>query len=211
MTAPKKKPGIQRLLEFQKLLLQFSQVQRVVDRKQGDAYILESDTEHSYNLALSAWYLAAYFPRLNIDKIIRFALVHDLVEVHAGDTYVYGEQAHLDSKAAREAAALKQLTAEWPDFPAMAAWIEEYEARTSEEAKFVYALDKIMPIMQIYLADGYTWKREGNITPERLDGIKREKVALSPQIKPYYDQLFALLVQNRHFFGSHSDSKTATV
>jgi 5'-deoxynucleotidase YfbR-like HD superfamily hydrolase len=194
-------PDVRRLLELQQLLLQFSQVQRVVHRKQDDAHIPESDTEHSYNLALSAWYLATYFPELDRDAVIRYALVHDLVEVHAGDTYVYGEQSHLDSKEAREAAALKQLAADWADFPDMIAEIEEYEKRTSPEARFVYALDKIMPIMQIYLSGGYTWKQEGDITPERLDGIKRNKVALSPQIKPYYDQLYELLIQNRHLFG----------
>jgi putative hydrolase of HD superfamily len=194
-------PDIHRLLEFQKLLLQFSQVQRVVDRKQGDTYIPESDTEHSYNLALTAWYLSTYFPELDRDTVIRFSLIHDLVEIHAGDTYVYGEQAHLDSKAEREAAALQKLSIDWTDFPEMTEQIIAYETQERDEAKFVYALDKIMPILQIYLGNGHTWKREGNITPERLDAIKRHKVAVSSQIKPYYDQLYALLLDNRQLFG----------
>ncbi|HSX43551.1 MAG TPA: HD domain-containing protein [Candidatus Saccharimonadales bacterium] len=195
------KPDINRLLELQELLLAFSQVERVVHRKQADAYIRESDTEHSYNLALSAWYLSTYFSDLDRDKIIRYALVHDLVEVYAGDTYVYAEQSHLDSKQAREAKALKQLIHEWPDFKGLTTEIITYEQRKDPEARFVYALDKIMPILQIYLTEGHTWKIEKNITPERLDSIKRDKVALSPEIKPYYDELYALLIANRHFFG----------
>jgi putative hydrolase of HD superfamily len=195
------KPDILRLLELQKLLLRFSQIQRRIDRKQDEAYIKESDTEHSYNLAITAWYLCTYFPRLNRDKVIRFALVHDLVEIHAGDTYIYGPQEHLDSKKEREAAALRQLTADWPDFSDLTAQMEEYESHKSEEAKFIFALDKIMPIMQIYIAGGYTWRLEG-VTLEKLHAAKIHKVAVSPEIKPYYDKLYELLTVNQHLFGS---------
>jgi putative hydrolase of HD superfamily len=196
MTKP---PDIHRLLEFQQLLLQFSQIERVVDRKQGNRYIRESDTEHSYNLAITAWYLAGYFSALNRDMVIRYALIHDLVEVHAGDTYVYGEQAHLDSKVAREAAALKKLQADWPDFSDLTAHIVEYEQRGTNEAAFVYALDKIMPIMQIYINDGHTWKQEG-ITPQKLDAIKRVKVTLSAPVLDYYEQLYELLSASPEHF-----------
>jgi putative hydrolases of HD superfamily len=193
------KPDIHRLLEFQQLLLKFSQIERVVDRKQGEAYISESDTEHSYNLALTAWYVVSYFPSLDGDLVIRLALIHDMVEIHAGDTYVYAPQAHLDTKAEREQAALEQLREEWPDFSDMTSHMTDYETRTTPEAKFVYALDKIMPIMQIYINEGYTWKRE-QITAERLDAIKRDKVALSPEIVPYYEQLYAILIDHPEHF-----------
>jgi putative hydrolase of HD superfamily len=72
-------------------------------------YIQENDTEHSYNLAMTAWYLAAYFPELDKNKLIRYALVHDLVEIHAGDTFAFGDAKHIASKSEREAAALNQL------------------------------------------------------------------------------------------------------
>lgn len=185
-------PDIHRVLELQKLLLAFSQIERVVDRKHKDAYIRESDTEHSYNLAMTAWFLAPYFPHLDPDAIIRLALVHDMVEIHAGDTYAYAEQEILDTKAAREAAALKKLQQEWPDFPGLTATIHAYEQRDTEEAKFVYALDKIMPMLVIYLSDGYTWKREG-VTLEKQHNAKKDKIAVSPEIKSYYDALHELL------------------
>jgi putative hydrolase of HD superfamily len=193
-------PDIPRLLEFQQLLLRFSQIQRHIERKQDDKYIPESDTEHSYNLALTAWYLAAYFPHLSRDTVIRYALVHDLVEIHAGDTHIFAEQAHLESKKSRETAAMQQLTHDWPDFPELIADMRTYETHASEEAKFVYALDKIMPIMQIYISGGYTWQKEG-ITPEQIHAVKHDKVAVSPEIKPYYDELYELFTQNRHLFG----------
>lgn len=191
-------PDIHRLLEFQKLLLEFSKVERVTHRRHtNSSFIPENDTEHSYNLALTAWFLTEYFPHLDRDKAIRFALIHDLVEIHAGDTFIYGDEAHIATKKAREEAALKQLRKDWPDFPELSEQITEYETHASEEAKFVYALDKIMPIMLIYLNDGYTWKQEG-ITVARLHKAKKDKVTVSKEIKPYYDQLYELLTKSPH-------------
>lgn len=195
-----KQPDIHRLLELQKFLEQFSRIERVTHRMHKDAFVPENDTEHSYNLAMTAWFLAPHFPHLDRDLLIRIALAHDLVEIHAGDTYVYADAAVIATKHAREAAALEKLREDWSDFTELTDIIAAYEKRETDEAKFVYALDKIMPIMQIYISDGYTWKQE-DITPERLDSVKREKVAISADVKPYYDELFDLLIKNRHLFG----------
>jgi hypothetical protein len=56
-----------------------------------------------------------------------------------------------------------------------------------------------MPIMLIFIGEGYTWQKK-SITPEMLDEVKRHKVKLSPEIQPYYDELYGLLLQNRHYF-----------
>jgi len=194
------KPDIHRLLEFQKLLLKFSQIERLTHRQNlQNIFIQETDSEHSYNLALTAWYLAAYFPKLDLNLVIRLALVHDLVEVHAGDTYIYADAKTLATKHEREAKALLKLKDDWADFSDMADHIEAYENRKSEEAKFVYALDKIMPIMLIYLHEGYTWKQL-NITTLMLEKAKRQKIALSPEIIPYFDELYDLLVSRPELF-----------
>jgi putative hydrolase of HD superfamily len=192
-----KKPDLSRLFELQKLLLAFSQIERVVERKHKDAYTLENDTEHSYNLAMTAWFLAPYFPELDRDKLIRIALAHDIVELHAGDTYIYADKELIDSKPAREAAALKRLQEEWPDFTELTDTIHAYEERTSEEAKFIYALDKIMPIFVIYISDGYSWKQRG-ISVKQMHHVKKDKVAVSKDIKPYYDALQELLLKSPH-------------
>lgn len=187
------KPDIHRLLELQKLLLAFSQVDRVLERKHRGQYIHENDTEHSYNLAMTAWFLAPHFPELNADLLIRYGLVHDLVEVHAGDTDVYAPDHIIATKHAREAAAAQKLREDWADFPDIHDLIERYEERADAEARFVYALDKIMPIMQIYINEGHTWK-VGGITAAKLHAVKADKVALSPEIKVYYDELYTLLL-----------------
>lgn len=192
------KPDIQRLLELQKLLQSFNEIDRRVHRRQGDEMRPENDTEHSYNLAMTAWYLAPHFPELDQDLLIRYALVHDLVEIHAGDTYIYGSHKELSTKVDREKQAAERLLKDWADFPEMHELIEKYETKANAEARFVYALDKIMPIMLIYNHEGYTWKKEG-ITTQQLHANKLDKVAISPEILGYYEQLHDLLLASPEF------------
>lgn len=194
------KPTIHRLIEFSRLLQQFGDIERVIHIKRRDAHVAENDVEHSYNLALTAWFLAEYFPGLNRDKVIRLALAHDLVEVHAGDTYIFADDAALASKAQRERDAQAQLQREWPDFPELHDAIAEYETRKSPEAKFVYALDKIMPVITNIVNEGYTWQAE-KITLEKLHHNKQDKVKVAPEVAEYYDQLYELLLKNQHLFG----------
>jgi putative hydrolases of HD superfamily len=190
-----KQPDAQRLIEFQRLLLAFSHIERRLKRKHHGNYIHENDTEHSYNLAMTAWFLSAYFPALDKNAVIKLALVHDLVEVHAGDTYIYATPDIIATKPAREAAALKQLRREWQDFPDMITYIEDYELRKTPEATFVYALDKVMPMMLIYINEGKTWHEEG-ITVDQLHTSKQNKVALSPEIEPYYNEIKEILLNS---------------
>lgn len=194
------RPDIHRLIELQQVLLAFQAIERVTHIP--GTFRPENDTEHSYNLALCAWFLAQYFPQLDRDKVIRFALVHDLVEIHAGDTYIF-EKSAVATKKQREHEALQQLEKDWPDFPDLTASIKTYETRDSEEAKFVYALDKIMPLLVIFLAEGYTFQKSG-VTFDQLHENKQPKVAISPEIKPYYAQLCELFRQHSHYFAANS-------
>jgi putative hydrolase of HD superfamily len=163
---PPSKPDIHRLIELQQLLLQFHTLERNV-RHPADFNRHETDTEHSYTLAMAGWFLAQFFPELDQQKVIQLALVHDLLEIHSGDTWAYAEATVQQGKAGREHIAINKLADEWPDFPEMHSAIEEYEARQSNEAKFTYALDKLMPIVLNYLNQGRAWQHEG-ITFERL-------------------------------------------
>lgn len=192
-------PSITRLIEFHKLLNSFAEIERIVHIKRHGDHVLESDAEHAYNLTMMAWFLADYFPSLDKDKALKLALVHDLVEIHAGDTYVFADQTHLDSKQAREEAARQTLAKDWPDFPDLHHAIAEYEALRTPEACFVYALDKIMPMFAIYLNDGFTW-HEKQITLERLDTEKRHKMAVSPQVLPYWEALHTMLKEQPELF-----------
>jgi putative hydrolase of HD superfamily len=191
-------PSVERLLELQQLLLVFRNIKRVIHIP-GATEERENDSEHSYSLAMVAWFLAQHFPHLDRDKIIRLALAHDLVEIHAGDTFFYADEAVLSGKKEKEQKAYEQIKNDWPDFPQVTEVIKEYEDLQTPESRFVYALDKIMPILMIYLAEGHTWKKE-QITFDMLQSKKKAKVALSPEIDEYYQQLILMLHAHAHYF-----------
>ncbi len=195
------KPSIHRLIELHKLLLDFRAVQRVT-RIPGTQE-RENDVDHSYTLAMTAWFLAPYFPELDRDTVIRMALVHDLTEIHAGDTFVFGEAHHRASKQQREATALARLAADWPDFPEMSSLAHQYEARSSNEAKFVYALDKVMPILISVLGGGRDFK-DYDVTIAVMHAEKRDKVALSAPVNDYYNELLEVLRTMPHLFPTGS-------
>lgn len=192
---------LEKLIKFTKLLNEFRAVERVLRVPGQDRY--ENDTEHSYNLAMMAWYIVSSTKNnLDQDKVIRYALVHDFLEVYAGDTYIYSEDAaHLASKHEREAAAIAKLRETLTEFPDLHATIDAYEARSDAESRFVYALDKIEPVLHMYLDGGRTWK-EAKIGLERVYESKKDKVSLSPEIKPYFDELMELLKsKEKELFG----------
>lgn len=192
------KPDIQRLFDLQLFLLQFRDVERV-SYLPGHVERRENDVEHSYMLAVAAWYLVQFFPELDHNKVIRYALAHDLVEVHAGDTYTFADDDSIATKKQREHEALTRIKQDWPDFADLTASIEAYEQRTEPEATFVYALDKIMPIVLNFLSEGHGWRKH-HVTIDMLHENKKDKVALSPQIQEYYDALMVLLRKNEHYF-----------
>ena len=152
-----------RLKDLLSELIKFSDIERHIflpDTKTPDRK--ENDTEHSYNLAMAAWYLCQFQPHLDCNLVIKLALVHDLVEIHAGDVMAIGRTKDEEAqKKQKEAAALQKLQEEWPDFSEMTALITSYERKDTEEARFVYALDKLMPVLLNLLSAGKTWKHYG--------------------------------------------------
>lgn len=192
---------LDRLLQFTKLLDEFRAVERMIRVTGQGRY--ENDTEHSYNLAMMAWYIVSSTETdLDQGKVIRYALVHDFMEVYAGDTYIYSEDtAHLASKHARETAARTKLRETLTEFTDLHASIDAYEAKNDAESQFVYALDKIEPVLHMYLDGGRTWK-EAKIGLDRVYESKKDKVALSPEIQVYFDELMLLLKsKEKELFG----------
>lgn len=197
MTATR--PNVQRLVALQNLAIKFQSIERHVCYAAGDTDRPENDVEHSYALAMTAWFLAGHFSELNQEKVLKYALAHDLVEVYAGDTSVFADQTQLDSKAVREARALEQLTEEWPDFTDLIQTMEAYEARATNEALFVYALDKLMPVILNYSQQGKGWRKH-KITFAQLHDIKKDKVKAHRIVEHYYDELCALMSDKPDLF-----------
>ncbi|MDQ3018304.1 MAG: HD domain-containing protein [bacterium] len=180
------------ILKFIKLTHDFQKIERINLIKGEERY--ENDVEHSYQLALIGWYIVSSQKLdLNIDRVIQYSLLHDLVEVYAGDTYAFDADVSVhESKVERERLALVQLKEEFSEFPEMTNTIEQYEQRLDEESKFVYALDKIIPPLNMYLDGGRTWQRH-SITLDQIIENKTPKVAVHPEIQKYFEQIVALL------------------
>lgn len=180
-------PSIQDILRFSRLLFALQNIIRVVDVPGRDAR--ENDVEHSYHLAMVAWYMnTAGHLGYDTDRLIRYALVHDIAEAYAGDVYAFDEVGRA-GKAEREHAALEQMRRDIPHFEPFYDTVLEYERKDNDESRMIYALDKIMPILAIYLEGGKTWRKE-QLTWQMLYDNKVDKVVLSPPVQAAFEQLF---------------------
>lgn len=124
----------------------------------------ENDAEHSWHLALMAMVLQEYSPKedLDITKVLKMLLIHDLVEIYAGDTFCYDEKANWN-KNQRELEAAERLFSILPpdqnqEFRDL--W-DEFEKRETHEALFAASLDRIQPLICNYLTGGHTWVKYG--------------------------------------------------
>lgn len=122
----------------------------------------ENDAEHSWHLCMYAIVLEEYAkPGIDMLKVLKMALVHDLVEIYAGDTYLYDEKGNAD-KAIREEEAAQKLFSPLGNQGAeiKELWLE-FERNDTAEAEFANMLDRLQPIMQNYLTKGRMWLKNG--------------------------------------------------
>ncbi len=124
-----------------------------------DGSRFENTAEHSWHLAMLAITLSEWAePEVDIEQAIKLLLVHDIVEVDAGDTYIYDEVGRLD-KALREQEAADRIFGLLPDDQALemrALW-DEYEARDTSTSRFAYAIDRLQPLLLNASTGGTQW------------------------------------------------------
>lgn len=135
----------------------------------------ETDAEHSWHLALMVILLSEHVDQEKIDilRVIKMVIIHDIVEIDAGDTYCYDAVGCLDQNS-REQKAAARLFGMLPvdqaeEFKSI--W-EEFEEKITPEACFAGALDRLQPLLLHYYTEGQSWK-ENKITSEKV--IKRNK------------------------------------
>ncbi|MDI5980439.1 HD domain-containing protein [Amycolatopsis magusensis] len=123
----------------------------------------ENDAEHSWHLALMVAVLAEYADEpIDLGHTIQLVVVHDLVEIYAGDTPLYDDGGR-ESQQEREEAAAEKLFGLLPDDQAVhfrALW-DEFEKRETPEARFAKAMDRMQPLLLNWLAKGGTWQTPG--------------------------------------------------
>lgn len=127
-----------------------------------DGSRFENSAEHSWHVALMALALAEHAREpVDTGRVVKMLLVHDVVEIDAGDTYVYAPGAH--GKEAREREAAERLFGLLPEDQGRelrALW-EEYEAQASPEARFARSVDRLMPFLHNVHTEGRSWREHG--------------------------------------------------
>ena len=134
---------------------------------------LENSAEHSWHVAMMAWVLSEHAapPGVDVDRVLKMLLVHDLVEIDAGDTLLYAEAEMQRAQREREVAAAERLFSLLPDGQGsqLCALWEEFEARESPDAKFAAAVDRLQPLILNFMSEGAAWRRHGVTAPEVIE------------------------------------------
>lgn len=129
----------------------------------------ENDAEHSWHMAVMAYLLKEYAnEEIDIARVMLMCLVHDIVEIDAGDTYAYDEEG-LKTQKAREDAAKERIFSILPEEQKaeFTALFDEFEAYETAESKFVHAIDNLQPLILNDSNNGGDW-REHNVTAEQV-------------------------------------------
>lgn len=165
-----------RLLKQMSFIMEVDKLKNIVRRtKIADGSRYENDAEHSWHLMLMAVMLLEHAnePAIDVLKVMKMLVIHDIVEIDAGDTFAYDDAGHED-KMEREQLAADRLFGLLPEDQrdeCMALW-HEFEARETNEAQYAAALDRLQPMMLNYQNKGDTWQKHG-ITSDRV--LERNK------------------------------------
>jgi putative hydrolase of HD superfamily len=184
MTISSSSALFEKLIELAALSMQYGETYRATTYPDGKT--LESDTDHSFMLGMSACALRDLVaPELDRGKLAEYALIHDFVEVYAGDTATLG-MTDKSEKEEREHQALLRLKKEWDDtFPWITQCIEKYEAQTEPEARFIKVLDKIMPSLTQIQNHGEVFERLQVSAEDIVKGKDVQKAWLTETAKEW--------------------------
>ena len=141
----------------------------------------ENDAEHAWHMAIMAYLLREYAnEEVDIGKVMLMCLIHDVVEIEAGDTYAY-DAAGLATQKEREEAAKVKLYSMLPADQAaeLMALFDEFEAWETPESRFAHAMDNLQPLLLNDSNDGGDW-REHRVSAEQVYGRQR-KTALGSE------------------------------
>jgi putative hydrolase of HD superfamily len=153
----------------------------------------ENDAEHAWHLAVMAVILAEHADagRIDIPKVVKIVLIHDIVEIDADDTFLYDSSLR-EEKRESEARAAERIFGLLPDeqYTELRALWDEFEARETPEAKFAASLDRFEPCLQNAATKGHAWLKHG-ITRERATAANEHIADGSNTIWEYVKRLLA--------------------
>lgn len=158
----------------------------------------ENSAEHSWQVAVLAMSLAKFAPApIDISRVIRMLLLHDVVEIDAGDTILYDESGRA-AKELEELVAAKRVFSLLPEKLGeeyLAIW-EEFESRKTPEAIFAYSMDRLMPVIQNFYNEPTTWE-EHEVSIEQVlrlnrpigDGVPEVWEIVEPKIREIFEMM----------------------
>lgn len=174
----------ERLAQQLEFLLELDKAKSIVRQSYvTDGSRKENDAEHMWHLALFVLVLAEHAAEpLDVVKVLKMVLLHDIVEIDAGDTYIYDEKAKA-TQIVREAAAADRLYGLLPADQGAAfrsIW-EEFEDRATPESKFAAAVDRLQPVLLNLATYGRAWQ-EHDMTDDRVRAVNSKIADGSPAL-----------------------------
>jgi len=150
----------------------------------------ENDAEHAWHMAIMAYLLREYANEtVDIGKVMLMCLIHDIVEIDAGDTYAYDEEG-IKTQKAREAAAKERIFSLLPEEQKqeLIALFDEFEACETAESKYAHAMDNLQPLLLNNSNNGNDW-REHQVTAEQVYNRQRKTKLGSERLYEVTDQI----------------------
>ena len=157
----------------------------------------ENDAEHAWHMAIMAYLLKDYANEpVDIAKVMIMCLIHDIVEIDAGDTYAYDTEG-LKTQKAREDAAKERIFSLLPEDQKkeLTALFDEFENYRTPESKFAHSLDNLQPLLLNNSNGGGDW-REHQVTSEQVYGRQRKKQLGSETLYKVTDQILKENIEN---------------
>lgn len=157
----------------------------------------ENDAEHAWHMAIMAYVLREYSnEKIDIAKVMLMCLIHDIVEIDAGDTYAYDAE-NLKTQKAREDAAKERIFSLLPDEQKeeLVALFDEFEAFETPESKFAHAMDNLQPLMLNNSNGGADWK-EHEVTAQQVYGRQSKTRLGSEQLFEVVDSIIQQNIAN---------------
>ncbi len=150
----------------------------------------ENDAEHAWHMSIMAYLLKEYAnEKVDIARVMIMCLIHDIVEIDAGDTYAY-DSAGLATQKAREDAAKERIFSILPEDQKqeLTALFDEFEENMTPEARFAHAMDNLQPLTLNNSNDGGDW-REHNVSREQVYGRQKKTKLGSEKLYELTDEI----------------------
>jgi putative hydrolases of HD superfamily len=193
-----------RLHEQIQFLMEIDMLKHVFRRTKllnGSRY--ENDAEHAWHLAMMAMVLHEYSNEpVELPKVVKMVLIHDLVEIDAGDTFLYDENNAISKEEAETKAAIRVFgllpddqRREFIDL-----W-KEFERKETPEARFAAALDRLEPLIQNAYTEGHAWIKYGITKDQVINKNRPPLIGGSEELWDYAEKMIAESADKGYFPG----------